>query len=492
MNVTKRISELLQVLTTGIPEREFCVQLAFLTAVVGEPFYLYGRSGSGKSLVINRLMAAFKNAKVLRIGKRELEMPNRLDSFDMIIFQSLNVTDEKAKANLHIAFDDRANASLIVSGDIRPEAALNRADITDRITLIVALPDNISPEALCDLLKTPGDVTATYVPRGLAVSSEEKTQWNEEIRKIALSEDTLHIIAEMAKVCQKECIYVPIRKWLALSNIMKAAAFFNGRTETRITDTFFLGTPIWGRSTANASITESYLDIVRKRILKDIPDILENPYNPDDLIARINQVLKTSNNLYETKLFNDEQCVCYRINIGGEPTPLYVPIRYVESNGRFHPLNELRQEEKHVFCDFHGTSSCTISIDANVKSVGLRNYSVRGNNASFQMKFEEFGTLPTHILRENDPEILEQKKQKLADIRQEIQQAAEHQARNLQILRDIFNHIKESRDDLFSLKDFYKKAQDEVSVLFHNTKEIIEKIKEAHDLVVSQSKNLEQ
>ena len=43
MTLTKRITELLQALSAGIPEREFCIQLGFLATLVGEPFYLYGK-----------------------------------------------------------------------------------------------------------------------------------------------------------------------------------------------------------------------------------------------------------------------------------------------------------------------------------------------------------------------------------------------------------------------------------------------------------------
>ena len=48
MTLTKRISELMQAITANIPEREFCIQLGFLATLVGKPFYLYGRSGSGR------------------------------------------------------------------------------------------------------------------------------------------------------------------------------------------------------------------------------------------------------------------------------------------------------------------------------------------------------------------------------------------------------------------------------------------------------------
>jgi MoxR-like ATPase len=491
MTLTKRITELLQALSAGIPEREFCIQLGFLATLVGEPFYLYGRSGSGKSLVIDRLEAAFKNAKILKLGKREHELPEKIEGYDLIIFQSFDPFNEQNKNNVHIALDYRHKASLVISGDLRPEVALNRTEITDKISLIVTLPESISAGALCSLLQTQGDVTKTYVPVGLAVSPEEKAQWNEEIKKISLSEDTLFIIGEIAKICDENKIYVPIRKWLALSNIIKAAAFFNGRTETRITDTFFLGSPIWGRSTSNTVIVDSYKIIVRDRILKDIPNIIANPYDADDLLNRVHRILDTSDNKYDTKDFNGEPCVLYKINIAGEPAPLYVPSRYIETEQDFNPYNELRQEEKRVRCNFHGTSNCTISIDSAVKTIGLRTNMARGTQSSQlkpKGKFEDFGTLPTYILKENDPEVIESKKSQLADIRQEIKDAAENETRNLQKLRDVFGDIKASKDDLFCNKEFFKKSQEQVSELFDKTKVVISKIKEAHELIAGQNK----
>lgn len=491
MTLTKRINDLLQALSVDIPEREFCIQLGFLTALVGEPFYLYGRSGSGKSLVVDRLSAAFRDAKILKIGKRDHEIPTNVGNYDIIIFQSFDPLKDENKANIHIALDDRKNAPVIITGDQRPELTLNRSEITDRITLIIALPDSISPKALCSLLQSHEDVTKTYVPAGLAVSNDEKIQWNKEIKKIALSEDTLYIIAEVAKACEDNMIYVPIRKWIALTNIIKAAAFFNGRTETRITDTFFLGTPIWGRSTSNNAITESYAKIVRERILKEIPDILKNPYDADDLLHRVKRILNTADNSYDTKDFNNEPCILYKINIAGEPAPLYVPLRYIESDEDFNPWNEIHQEEKRVRCNFHGTTSCTISVDSAVKNIGLRTNMARGLQSAQlkpQGKFEDFGTLPTYILKENDPDVIAQKKAQLIQIRQEIQAAAENETRNLQILREVFSDIKTSKDDLFCHKEFFHKAQEQVSELFEKTKIVIGKIKEAHELIANQTK----
>lgn len=484
--LTKRISELMNALAEDIPEREFCIQLGFLSMFVGEPFYLYGRSGSGKSLIIDRLVAAFKNAKSLKIGSRDDEIPENLDSYDIIAFTSYDPRNENTKANVVIALEDSKKSSMVISGDLRPEVALNRGEITDKITLTVALPDSISSNALCALLKTQGDVTSTHVSPGLSITNEEKNSWNEEIKKVALSEDTLKVIAEIAEVCDKNNIYVSIHKWIALTNIIKAAAFFNGRMETRLTDTFFLGDPIWGRSVSNNVIMENYREIVLKNFLKEIPEVLENPYDADDLLKRVHKLLNSSNNTYDTKLFNNEQCVFYRITIAGETVPLYAPLRYMETSESFHPYNELRQEEMRVICNYNGTSFCTISVDTAVKSSGLRNSTTRASTSNLASKFEDFGVFPTPILIENDPEVIERKKRELAEIRQEIQQVAEKKTKDLQTLKEVFAGIKTSKDDLFCNKEFFNNAQKKVMELFDQTKIVVGKVKEAHDTLAAQ------
>ncbi|MBR6379217.1 MAG: hypothetical protein IKS02_04520 [Fibrobacter sp.] len=486
MTLTKRISELMASLVAGIPEREFQIQLGFLAALLGEPFYLYGRSGSGKGLILERWIAAFKNAKALKIGSREQDMPDNLSSYDFIQFLAYDPRNEKIKDNAAIALEDHGKASLIFSGDMRPEDALCRGEIIDSIPLTVVLPENISSDALCDLLKTQGDVTSTRVSPGLVVTAEERSQWNEEIKKVALSEDSLKVIAGVVDVCDENKIYVSVRKWIALANIMKAMAFFNGRTETRLEDTFFLGLPIWSRSVSNKIIMDKYRQIVLKQILKDAPEILERPYNAEDLMLRVKKLLKGSNNRYETKMFNDEPCLFYRITIAGENVPLYAPLRYIETEGDFFPYNELKHEERRVRCNYHGTSSCTISVASSVKSAGIRTMSSRNTIPSANEKYEDFGVMPTHILKENDPEIMERKKTEMAEIRQEIQTVVERETKALQVLKTVFANIKSYKDDLFCNKELFTELQDRVSSLFDSTKVILGKIKEAHDLLAGQ------
>ena len=268
MNLRQRFAELLQIITKDIPEREYYVQLGFLTALIQEPFYLYGRPGCGSSLFIRRISSAFKDARVLKLGKKQRQLPDNINDFNLIIFDNFTPNDELSKSNLQIVIHDHEKNSIIISGDQKPESALSRSEVSDQVTLTIMLPDSISSDALCKLLQIHGTDSNVIVPPSIAISAEEQAEWIQALSKVTLSPNTLAVIGKVAETCEKNCVYVPIRRWLALSNMIKAIAFLNGRTETKLIDTFFLGTSIWGRSASNTAISESYKQILKEQLYK--------------------------------------------------------------------------------------------------------------------------------------------------------------------------------------------------------------------------------
>ena len=487
MTLKQRITQLMEQLAVGIPEREYCIQLAFLTMIIGEPFYIYGRSGSGKALVLDRLIGAFKNAKALKVGRRQQEVPSRFNAYDIIVFLSYDPNNQNLKNWVQIALQDREHVPLIISGDVRPEVALTRGDIIDKLALTVSLPDSISPQSLCQLLTAQNDVTETNIDPNLTISKEEYDKWDSDIQKVVFSQDSLTMIGKLAELCDKNNVYVSVKKWLVLSKIAKASAFFNERTETSLMDTFFLGTNIWGRTITNNVIMEGFKNIAVEILLKDIPEILGERYDTENLLSRIKRNLFTSNNTYDTREFAGETCVSYKITIAGESTPLYVPVRYIETDEDFNPYNELRKVETRVRCNFHGTTNCSIAIDSTVKGVGLRTNAIRGNNnVTFKGgKFEDYATLPTYILKENDPEVIAQKKAEIEEIRKELNETMEKETKNLLRLRDVYRDLKKRKNELFCNQNLFDEILNQIKDIFDTTASIIGKIKEAHELLAS-------
>lgn len=478
--MNNRIYDLLQALNKGIPEREFLIQIGFLAAITGEAFYVFGRSGSGRSVLVNRIAAAFSNAKVLKVNSRQENFPNKLETFDVLIFKDVDPTDENVRENLKRALREKGSSPLIITHDQRPETILHKADISDNITLTLAIPESLSPSALCEILQNQSAMTNMLIPEELTVTKEEVQFWNSEIKSVTLSKDTLEVIANIANIIDKNNIYISIRRWMRLANMIKAIAYFNGRTETHFTDTFFMATPIWGKATANAVITSEFPEVVKSMIIKNSNTNHEKEFDVHETYKKIRTLINSSNNLYDTKVFNNEPCLSYRITIAGEPAPLYVPLRYMETDEDFNPFNEIRQVETHVRCNFHGTSSCTISIDSAVKGIGLRSSMIRAKESG---KFEDFATLPSTILRENDPDVAAQKKEKLQELKKEAQSQMEVLTKYLTNLRDIYTKNKTFRDDMFCNHAFFDKIQNDVRELFDSTNTDAKKLKEALDLL---------
>ena len=487
MTLSSRIQNLMQALCQEFPERQDRLQLAFLAAINNEPFYLYGRAGSGKSFLIKRLLSAFKKVRILQMGTHIQQLPETLDDYDVVLFQGFNPIDDASKDNVRNALQNRNNTTLILSSDVRPENAMGRADIADEITLTIYMPDNLSSDALCLLLQNHDSNDNFKAPEEYTISENEKTQWLEEIKKVSLSAETMAIIGKLSDLCIENAIYVPISKWLSLANIARTIAFFNGRSQTTFSDTLFLGTPIWGRSTSNNTINENFNKIVKSVMLKDLSSVLETPFDAESLYRKVKGMLNSSNNLYETKEYNGEPCISYRITVAGEQTPLYVPLHYIETDEDFNPYNELRQIEKHVRCNFHGTSSCTISIDSAIKGVGLRNNLSRQSNST-PGKFEDFATLPTYILRENDPEVAKKKKIDLEECQKIAQSQMEQQAKILRSLRDLYQSNKACRSDLFCNLENFDKIQSELSDIFNTINGVATKLKETLELYNSAPK----
>lgn len=483
MTLTERISKLLSTLSVGIPEREFCFQLAFLSIIISEPFYVYGRCGSGKSLLTKRLIATFTDPKVLKFGKRHKEFPEKLSGYDLIIFNGFNPEDAETKRKLQIAAQDREDIPLFILGDIRPETALRQAGLADRIPLTISLPESLSAAALCHLLQNQYEIENFTADKELTITTDERRQWLSDIKKVTLSEKTLDIIGKLAEAANKNNLYVSIRQWMSLTDLIKAAAYFNGRTETKITDTFFLGTAVWGKTSSSKIMDECYSEILKGMLLEGIDETFESEYKPDAIAKRIEAISRTSNNLYDTHTLNGQSCLYYRITINGDPVHLYVPLYRIETEEDFHPFNERNILETRVLCNYHGTSTCSISIDSAVKGYS----SHRGGST---LRFEDFAKLPTFIIKENDPEIINKKKEQLTQIAQEIKVATENGNKKLMSCKKIYQELKASKNDIFCNPKMMDEALKTIKDLFDNTANLLRSIKNNHTELLALHKKL--
>ena len=118
--------------------------------------------------------------------------------------------------------------------------------------------------------------------------------------------------------------------------------------------------------------------------------------------------------------------------------------------------------------------------------MGLRTNTIRANSPNFKPgKFEDYATLPTYILIENDPNVIAQKKAEAEEIRKEINDTMGKETKYLMQLRDIYRNLKKNRNELFCNQQLFDEILNQIKDIFETTSGIIGKIKEAHEMLAS-------
>jgi MoxR-like ATPase len=93
-------------------------------------------------------------------------------------------------------------------------------------------------------------------------------------------------------------------------------------------------------------------------------------------------------------------------------------------------------------------------------------------------------------LRENAPEIIEEKKVLRDTLTAEIKESMERETANLVALRNTYKLFNESKDDLFCFKQMFNAVQDDIKAQFDNTANIIKTIKKASEAIASLPNNM--
>ena len=93
-------------------------------------------------------------------------------------------------------------------------------------------------------------------------------------------------------------------------------------------------------------------------------------------------------------------------------------------------------------------------------------------------------------MRENAPEIIEEKKVLRDTLNAEVKEAMERETANLVALRNTYKLFNESKDDLFCFAQMFYAVQEDIKVQFDNTANIVKTIKNASDTLSSFSNNM--
>ncbi|HOG67846.1 MAG TPA: hypothetical protein PLT31_04695 [Fibrobacteraceae bacterium] len=473
MDIKTRISELLRILSNDLFDRESIFELTFLALFTEQPVYIFGRSGSGKNIIAKRAIQMFRDINVLTFAKRYQEIPKNLEDYQIVFFQGFDSKNPLCNNFVNITIQEKSARSLIMTSKERPEASLAEAGIADQVLFILSLPEIYSVNSLQKLLKENFNINNIIAPVDLLITKEEQIEWLKKIQTVELSDDTLKMIGQIAECCNENQVYVSIQKWLAFSLIIKTIAFFNGRSQTNITDTFFLGTPIWIRKAQNETITTCFKNSLTQWLYNRFPLISNLEESLTQLKQEVEHAINSNGDVYETILFNNIECIQYSITVAGESIPLYTPAAYIGTNQEFNPFNELKQKEKRVICNFMGDNVCRISIDSSAKKTGLR----ATTNASFGKTFEPFAKLPARVLRINDEEKIKKNKAIIEELKQTLVSTIEKNASAMIEFKELYKEVKNNKNNLFLNTEYFNYLQEAIHTQFSKISEHIQILK---------------
>ena len=308
-NKHDRIEKLLDVLGSGLYEKETAVKLGLLTALAGESMFMLGAPGCAKSMITRRIKEAFKadnkdGVKYFETLLNQFTTPEEV--FGNISLKALNgeLPDENGNKKeeyrrltegmlpeADIAFLDEIwkaspailntlltivnerkfhNGSKVMNVPLKALFAASN-ELPAKGKGLEALYDRFIFRLPVDFIKNEDDFFEMIdqpaheefklndEDKKLLISNTELKEWSKEIDKVTLSEVSKQVISAIRKEMtllndamsdedkkNGELFEVGDRRWKKIAHILKTSAFLNDRNEVDLMDCSLIENCIWG------------------------------------------------------------------------------------------------------------------------------------------------------------------------------------------------------------------------------------------------------
>ncbi len=350
--ITERIRGLISKLCDGLHEREEAMTVALLAVLAGQSVFLLGPPGTAKSLMARRLSCAFKDSMHFEYLMQKFSTPEE-------IFGPINITElkqgnyiRKTEGYLpeaHFAFLDEIwksnpailntlltiiNEKIFRNGNNDPKVPLKALigasnelpqpgqgleALWDRFVIRLEVPPLQDKDKFEALLRNISVQSEVVIDNELAITTAEYEAWEKNIEDVMLSPETMLAIHSIKgemndsfKKSQKAesdkpdkqtdwTFYVSDRRWQRAVTLLKASAFFSGRTVTNLLDTLLLRHCLWSTSNSRDTVANIVTNAAGSSHVSDtdfgsIDRLLEEAETvsqDEDLIGRM-QKAKTS------------------------------------------------------------------------------------------------------------------------------------------------------------------------------------------------------
>ena len=287
MKIEVQIKKMLDVMSSGIYEKEHIIAMALLSAIAGESIFLLGPPGTAKSLVARRLKLAFSHDNAFEYLMSRFSTPDEIfgpvsisllkneDRYERVVdgfmpTATVVFLDEIWKAspsiqntlltaiNERIFKNGRETISLPMKALIAASNELPAEDegleaLWDRFLLRMVSNCIQSENTFYKMIRQKPVLDVT-MPDDLKISDDLYLTWQQEIDNIQIPDSILETITYIRKRLKEEGekegqnvmdYYVSDRRWKKCIHLLQASAFLNGRNSINITDIPILIHCLW-------------------------------------------------------------------------------------------------------------------------------------------------------------------------------------------------------------------------------------------------------